>query len=147
MKSFLERTFVVGNFVGEHGYGAVKYKTVEGEERKAKFLFLTGREVEVGGPEELTGDARKEDKRKLDEAKKKNEAPPAPEVSARAKLVEVALGPDGRDFFPRSIVNRTWHRLFGQGLGDAARPDALGEPPEPSRAARLAGVRPGRARL
>ena len=116
MKSFLDRTFVVGNFVGEHGYGGVKYKTVEGEERKARFLFLTGQEVEVGGPEELTGDARKEDKRKLDEAKKKNEAPPAPEVSARARLVEVALGPDGRDFFPRSIVNRTWHRLFGQGL-------------------------------
>jgi hypothetical protein len=116
MKAFLDRTFVVGNFVGEHGYGSVKYKTTEGEERKAKFLFLTGREVEVGGPEELSGDARKEDKRKLDEAKKKNEAPPAPEVSARGKLVEVALGPEGDGFFAKNIVNRTWHRLFGQGL-------------------------------
>ncbi len=116
MKSFLDRTFVVGSFVGEHGYGSVKFKTTEGEEKKARFLFLTGQEVEVGGPAELTGEARKEDKRKLDEAKKKNEAPPAPEVSARARLVEVALGPDGREFFSRAIVNRTWHRLFGQGL-------------------------------
>ncbi len=116
MKSFLDRTFVVGNFVGEHGYGSVKFKTTEGEEKKARFLFLTGKEVEVGGPEELTGDAKKAEKEKLDEAKKKNEAPPAPEISARAKLVEVALGPDGRDFFSKAIVNRIWHRFFGQGL-------------------------------
>ena len=116
MKAFLDRTFAVGNFVGEHGYGSVKYKTTEGEEKKARFLFLTGQEVEVGGPEELSGEAKKEDKRKLDEAKRKKEAPPAPEVSARAKLVEVALGDGGREFFSRSIANRLWHRFFGQGL-------------------------------
>ena len=116
MKSFLDRTFAAGEFVAEHGYGSVKFKTVEGQEKKAKFLFLTGKEVEVGGPEELAGDAKKAEKEKLAEAKKKNEAPPAPEVSARGRLVEVALGPDGREFFSRSIVNRTWHRFFGQGL-------------------------------
>ena len=116
MKSFLDRTFVVGNFVGEHGYGSVKYKTTEGQEKKARFLFLTGQEAEVGGPEELSGEARKEDKRKLDEAKTKKTAPPAPEFSARAKLVEVALDPANREFFSRSIVNRLWHRFFGQGL-------------------------------
>ena len=116
MKSFLDRTFSVGNFVGEHGYGSVKYKTTEGEEKKARFLFLTGDEVEVGGPEELSAEAKKEDKRKLDEAKKKNEAPPAPEVSARAKLVEVALDPANREFFARSVANRLWHRFHGQGL-------------------------------
>jgi Protein of unknown function (DUF1549)/Protein of unknown function (DUF1553) len=116
MKAFLDRTFVVGNFVGEHGYGSVKFKTTEGVEKKARFLFLTGQEVEVGGPEELTGDARKEDKRKLDEAKKKNEAPPAPEFSARGKLVEAALDPSARAFFSKAIANRLWHRFYGQGL-------------------------------
>lgn len=116
MKSFLDRTFLAGNFVGEHGYGSAKFKTTAGEEKKARFLFLTGQEVVVGGPEELKGDEKKAEKQRLDEAKKKNEAPPAPEVSARAKLVEVALGPEGRGYFPRAIVNRTWNRFFGQGL-------------------------------
>ena len=115
MKSFFDRTFMVGNFVAEHGYGSVKYKTVEGEEKKARFLFLTGRDAEVS-TDEPSGDAKKEEKRKLDEAKKDKVAPPAPAFSARGKLVEVALDPGGREFFARSIVNRVWHRLFGQGL-------------------------------
>ena len=116
MKSFLDRTFLNGTQLGEHEYGVVKYKTTEGREKKARFLFLTDREVEVGGPEELTPEARKAEKERLAEAKKKNEPPAAPAVSARRKLVEVALGADGGDFFARSIVNRTWARLFGPGL-------------------------------
>jgi hypothetical protein len=116
MKSFLDRTYVVGNFVGEHGYGSVKFKTTEGVEKKAKFLFLTGQEIEVGGPEELKGDDRKAEKQKIEEAKKKDEPPPSPEVSARARLVEAALDPANRSFFARAIVNRVWHRVFGQGL-------------------------------
>ena len=115
MKSFLDRTFVVGNFVGEHGYGSVKFKTTEGEEKKAKFLFLTGKEAEVSA-DEPSGDAKKEEKRLLDEAKKNKTAPPAPAFSARARLVEIALEPGGREFFARSVVNRLWHRFFGQGL-------------------------------
>src|SRR5205814_6336734 len=35
---------------------------------------------------------------------------------ARAKLVETALQPGQSDFFARAIVNRLWHRMFGQGL-------------------------------
>jgi hypothetical protein len=38
-----------------------------------------------------------------------------PAVKAlRPKLVEIAL--EQRDYFARAIVNRVWHRLFGQGL-------------------------------
>jgi hypothetical protein len=116
MKSFLDRTFMAGNFVAEHGYGSVKYKTTGGEEKKARFLFLNGKEVEVAGPEEPSAEVKKEEKRRLDEAKKNKAAPPAPEFSARGKLVEVALGVDGREFFSRAIANRLWHRFFGQGL-------------------------------
>jgi hypothetical protein len=116
MKSFLDRTYVVGNFVAEHGYGSVKFKTTEGDEKKARFLFLNGREVEVGGLDEPSGDVKKAEKQKADEAKKKNEAPPAPEISARAKLVETALDPSNRDFFSKAITNRLWHRFYGQGL-------------------------------
>ncbi len=116
MKSFLDRTIEVGKFVGEREYGTVKFETTAGEERRAKFMFLTGRVVEVAGAEEPSKEAKQEEKRRLDEAKKKKEPPPPPQVSARAKLVEVALEPGERDFFARSIANRLWDRFFGVGL-------------------------------
>ena len=116
MKSFLDRTIEVGKFVGEREYGTVKFETIAGEEKRAKFMFLTGRVVEVAGAEEPSKEAKQEEKRRLDEAKKKKEPPPAPKVSARAKLVEVALEPGERDFFARSIANRLWDRFFGVGL-------------------------------
>ncbi len=116
MKSFLDRTFLSGNFLAEKGFGVLKYKPIEGEEKKARFLFLTGEEVPVPGGEDPSEDVKKADKQRLDEAKKKKELPPPPAVSARGALVEVALRPAGREFFSRSIVNRTWHRYFGQGL-------------------------------
>ena len=141
MKSFLGRTFEAATSWASATTASVKFKTTEGEEKQAKFMFLTGRVVEVPGAEEPSKEAKKEEKRRLDEAKKKKGRRPPPKVSARAKLVEVALEPGERDFFARSIVNRLWHRFFGVGPGDAARPDALGEPAEPPRAARLAGPR------
>jgi hypothetical protein len=116
MKSFLDRTFDNGGFVAERDYGLVKFKTTEGEEKKARFMFLTGRVIEFPGVAEPTPEVRKEEKRKFDEAKKKKEAPPAPKVSARARLAEVALEPGERDFFARSIANRLWSRFYGRGL-------------------------------
>ena len=115
MKSFLGRTFVNGPFVGERDYGTVTFQTTEGLEKKARFLFLNGREVEVVG-DEPSAEARKQEKRLLAEAKAKKQPPPPPKQSARARLVEVALAPDARDFLARSIVNRLWHRYFGIGL-------------------------------
>jgi hypothetical protein len=115
MKSFLGRTFLNGTFLGERDYGTVTFKTTEGEERRARFLFLNGRTVEVPG-DEPPAEELKQEKKRLAEAKAKNVPPPPPKVSARARLVEVALEPDARDFFARSIVNRLWHRYFGIGL-------------------------------
>jgi len=116
MKSFLGRTFMNGNFLGERDYGVVTFKTTAGVERQAKFLFLNGRTVEMPGLAEPPAEVRKEEKRRLAEAKAKNEPPPPPKSSARARLAEVALEPDARDFFARAIVNRLWHRYFGVGL-------------------------------
>jgi hypothetical protein len=116
MKSFLGRTFMNGNFLGERDYGVITFKTTAGVERQAKFLFLNGRTVEMPGQAEPSAEVRKEEKRRLAEAKTKNEPPPPPQVSARARLAEVALEPDARDFFARAIVNRLWHRYFGVGL-------------------------------
>jgi Protein of unknown function (DUF1549)/Protein of unknown function (DUF1553) len=116
VKSFLDRTTEVENFVGEREYGTVKFKTTDGVEKRAKFMFLTGRVVDVAGSEEPSKEVKKEEKRLLDLAKKKKSAPPRPRVSARAKLVEVSLEPSEREFFARSIANRLWDRLFGVGL-------------------------------
>jgi hypothetical protein len=100
MKSFLARTTIKGNTLGERDSGDVTFKTTTGEERKAKFMFLTGQVVEM--PAAPKGSGGNEEKPKT--------------VSARARLVEVALEPGGRDFFARSFVNRVWHRFFGVGL-------------------------------
>jgi hypothetical protein len=116
MKSFLGRTFMNGTFVAERDYGVVTYKTTGGEERQARFLFLNGRTVEMPGMSEPSAEVRKEEKRRLADAKAKNQPPPPPQVSARARLADVALEPDARDYFARAIVNRLWHRYFGVGL-------------------------------
>jgi len=116
MKSFLSRTFEAGEFMGERDYGVVKFKTTEGQEKQAKFMFLTGKTVDVPESKEPSKDDQKKERKELEEAKKKKVAPPRPALSVRAKLVEVALQPGERDFFARAIVNRVWHRLLGHGL-------------------------------
>lgn len=79
-------------------------------------MFLTGRKVDDPGAKDLPPAAQKKEKERLQQAKKAKTPPPPPQFSARAKLVEVALQPEERDFFARSIVNRIWHRFFGRGL-------------------------------
>ena len=116
MKAFLSRTFDNGEFLGERGYGVVKFKTVEGVEKPARMMFLTGKRVETPGQEEPSKEEMKAEKAELDRAKKEKVPPPRPKFSARETLVEVALGPEERDYFARSIVNRVWNRLFGRGL-------------------------------
>ncbi len=116
MKSFLNRTFENGEFLAERGYGSVKFKTTAGTEKQAKFMFLTGRTLDVPDAKEPSGEEQKKERKALEEAKKNKVAPPRPEFSARAQLVELSLQPGERDFFARSIVNRTWNRFFGYGL-------------------------------
>ena len=120
MKSFLSRTFVNGTdkagFLGEHAYGTIRFKTTDDVERQARMMFLTGRRVDDADAKEPSRDEQKKEKEGLDRAKKEKVPPPPPKFSARAKLVELALQPDDREFFARAIVNRIWHRLFGQGL-------------------------------
>jgi hypothetical protein len=120
MKSFLSRTFVSGNgrdgFLGERASGSIKFKTADDVERQARMMFLTGTRVADADLKEPSQDEQKKERQGLDRAKKEKVPPPPPRFSARAKLVELALQPGDRDFFARSIVNRLWHRLFGQGL-------------------------------
>lgn len=116
MKSFFNRTVDNGGLLAEREFGLVKFKTTKGEEKQAKLMFLTGKTVDAAEVREPTGEEQRAEKQRLDEAKSKKIASPAPKFSARAQLVEVALQQDQQDFFARSIANRVWYRLFGQGL-------------------------------
>ena len=120
MKSFLNRTFINGTenagFVGERGYGSIRFKTTEDVEKQARMMFLTGHRVDDTDSKEPSREDQKKEKEALDRAKTGKVPPPVPKFSARAKLVELALAPGEREFFARAIVNRVWHRLFGQGL-------------------------------
>jgi hypothetical protein len=116
MKSFFARTFDNGGFLAERETGVVKFKTTGGAERQAKLMFLTGKVVEDAGAKELSRADQQKEKAELDRLRRQRMPPPPPRFSARAQLVELALQPGQRDFFSRSIVNRVWQRLFGQGL-------------------------------
>jgi hypothetical protein len=114
MKSFFSRTFDNGGFVGERGYGIVKYKTTAGEEHEAKLMYLTGTVIDEPEAKEPSDDEKKKEKKRLEELKKKKQAPPAPKFSRREKLVEIAL--QENEYFAKSIVNKLWYRFFGLGM-------------------------------
>ena len=116
MKSFFNRTFDNGNFLGEHEYGLVTFKTTAGENRDAKLMFLTGEVLTEPEHKEPTDAEKKKEKELLEKAKKDKVPPPAPSYSRRVKLIEVIAQPGQHNFFARSIVNRIVHRLMGEGL-------------------------------
>ncbi|ADB15323.1 protein of unknown function DUF1549 [Pirellula staleyi DSM 6068] len=116
MKSFFSRTFEVGDRIGEKSYGLVDYKTVEGESKVAKLMFLTSEVVDEPASAEPDEAARKAEKELLEQLKKEKQTPPAPAFSRRAKLVEVGLAKRDDSFFARAAVNHTWNRLLGRGL-------------------------------
>ncbi|MCO6458008.1 MAG: DUF1549 domain-containing protein [Pirellulaceae bacterium] len=116
MKSFFSRSFENGGFLGERDYGLINYKTVEGEARDARLMFLTGTVVEEPPDRTLTDQEQKDEKQQLDELKKQKQPPPPPAFSRREQLVDVALRPEERHYFSRAIVNRLWYRFFGRGL-------------------------------
>jgi hypothetical protein len=110
LKSFFARTFEVGPTLGEREFAPIQFKTTKGVTRQAKLMFLTGKVIDVPGAKPLTPEELKRER-----TRRKGRAPAGkvtpPKFSARAKLAEVALQPDQRDFFARAIVNRVWHRL------------------------------------
>jgi hypothetical protein len=116
MKSFFARSFDNGGFLAERGSGVVKFKPNKGTvEKTAQMMFLTGAKVE-GSMKEPTKDEEKKERELFEKLKKDKKAPPPPAVSARAKLVEIALQPKESEYFSKSIANRLWHRFMGLGL-------------------------------
>jgi len=116
MLSFFSRTFEVGEFFGEREYGQVNFKTVAGESKDAKLMFLTGTVVEEPPSDEPNDKSKREEKQRIEELKKKKEPPPPPSYSRRSALVDAALKDEQSEFFSRAIVNHIWNRFFGRGL-------------------------------
>ncbi len=136
MKSFFNRTFENGGFLGERDYGIVEYQNPDGKSFTAKLMFLTGEKIDEPESREPSDGDKKKEKEQLEKLKKDKKPPPAPKFSRREKLLEVALE-DGRagGYLPRAIVNRVWYQLFGYGLvmpldqmheeNDASHPELL----------------------
>src|SRR5207245_2427396 len=91
MKSFFNRTFENGDFLGEREYEYVTFKPKRGDTKRAALLFISGEVMKEPDAAEPNEDAKKAEKKLLEEYKKKKEPPPAPKFSRRAQLVEAAL--------------------------------------------------------
>jgi hypothetical protein len=116
MKSFFNRSFDSGGFVGEKEFGRVDYTTTAGEKHPAKLMFLTGTVIDEPEGLEPSKDEQKKLEAKYKQLAKQKKAPPEPKYSRREQLLEVALKPGEDHFFAKSIVNRVWHQMMGQGL-------------------------------
>lgn len=118
MASFFQRTYQTKkNGLAEKFSGEVKFKTTKGEDKVAKFMFLTGTTIDEPVVE-VSADVRKQ---RDEEVKKQMQddkvGPPSrPDFSPRTKLVELALKPENETMLARNIVNRVWAMLIGRGL-------------------------------
>ena len=118
MTAFFQRTYQTKkNGLAEKFSGEVKFKTTKGEDKVAKFMFLTGATIDEPVVE-VSADVRKQ---RDEEVKKQMQddkvGPPArPDFSPRTKLVELALQPDNQTMLARNIVNRVWAMYLGRGL-------------------------------
>ncbi|MCE9603321.1 MAG: DUF1553 domain-containing protein, partial [Planctomycetia bacterium] len=105
-----------GGFIGERDYGSVTFLTPAGQSRPAQLMFLSGRVVDEPKRDEPDGKAKKQEQDELKKLADKKLAPPKPAFSRRKALADTALHAEQRQIFARSIVNRIWARLLGQGL-------------------------------
>ncbi len=117
MKAFFSRTYQTKkNVVAEKFFDEVKFKTTEGEDKLASFMFLTGDVVPDATPE-FSDEVRKELDEKIRKAEREDDSEaPVPDFSPRLQLVDIALQEDSAAFFAKNIVNRIWARMLGRGL-------------------------------
>ena len=131
MQAFFSRTFATRkNVLSERPFGDVKYKTTEGEEKQASFMFLTGLVVEDKSPkfEEAERKQLEEQLRKMEQVEDAGYIL-YPTFSPRHSLVEVAIKDERERLLAKNIVNRTWNRLLGLGLVDPPDQMHSGNPP------------------
>jgi hypothetical protein len=130
MQAFFSRTYQTKkNVVAEKFFDEVKFKTTEGEDKRASFMFLTGDVVADATPE-FSEETRKELDEKIRKAEREDDTEaPVPDFSPRMQLVDVALQDDSDSFFAKNIVNRIWARMLGRGLVSPLDQMHSGNPP------------------
>ncbi|MEY3172168.1 MAG: hypothetical protein RLZZ436_81 [Planctomycetota bacterium] len=118
MQAFFQRTFSSKkNVLLENPLGSVRFKTTAGEDRDAKFMFLTGAVVADATPT-LTDEEKKAIEEQVRRLEREDDAQPITvSFSPRQALIETALA-DQQLYLARNIVNRTWARLLGTGFVD-----------------------------
>ncbi|MBD3674593.1 MAG: DUF1549 domain-containing protein [Planctomycetaceae bacterium] len=117
--SFFSRTYQTkSGRLAEKYDGEMKFRTTEGDEKTAQFMFLTGANIEEP-KSEVSDEERKKRNELIKAAQKEEDAPvPEPEFSPREEFVKLALAEENQSFFAQSIVNRMWKSLFGSGIID-----------------------------
>ena len=118
MTSFFQRTYQTKkNGLAEKFSGEVKFKTVKGEDKVAKFMFLTGATIDEPVVE-VSADVRKQRDEEVKQQMQDDKAgpPSRPDFSPRTKLVELVMQPDNKKMLARNIVNRVWAMFLGRGL-------------------------------
>ncbi|MDA0834007.1 MAG: DUF1549 domain-containing protein, partial [Planctomycetota bacterium] len=118
MSQFFRGTWLTKkNFLAEREFEPVSFKTTAGEDKRARMMFLTGQLADVPPPLPEPTEAEKKATDERRKAMDESETPPTPALfSAREQLVDLALQPEGAEYFSKSIVNRLWERLLGMGL-------------------------------
>ena len=120
MASFFKRSYVTKKgFLAERFDGQMKFTTVAGEEKDAKFMFLNGSVAdEPAESTSLAEDELKKINELIQAAEREQDAkvPPLPDFSPRKQLVSLSTAAEGRKLLAQNLVNRTWARLLGRGL-------------------------------
>ncbi|HUQ72216.1 MAG TPA: DUF1549 and DUF1553 domain-containing protein [Planctomycetaceae bacterium] len=118
ISSFFARTYVTkGKRLADKATAEVKFTTTKGVEKQARLMFLTG--AEIAEPVvELTSEQEKAAEEEVRRQQREDNvpAPAEPVFRPRWELVNLALQPENRGYFARSLVNRVWARLLGRGL-------------------------------
>ena len=105
MASFFNRTTGGKGSISEKFEGEVSFKSIDGSQKTATLMFLSGRVATEPPPEEA----------------KQNK------FSRREQLVTIAL--ENKTFLSRSLVNRLWQQFFGRGLVHPVDQMHSGNPP------------------
>lgn len=119
--SFFDRTYLTKKATLAEKYsGDLKFKTTDGKEKLADFMFLDGTTAEEP-PVEKSAQQRKQEEVEVKRQMKDANAPPPkpPAFSPRSEFVKLALEQSEQyesSYFARSVVNRIWARLLGRGI-------------------------------
>ena len=125
MKSFFVRTIDAGGFIGERDFGVVKYTPNKGKEKISPIVFLAGKNLEVPGMKEPSGEERKKEQTA---PRRRQES----EDAAGAADVQLASQARGDGTGAAGILRPQYRQSHGASLfrprpGDAARSGAQRE--------------------